>query len=224
MGLNWMVRRRKPKPDSAPRYMTPLQAAKIKEQQEEKKGDQEQKDEKDEKDDDDNYETLAFERIGTYSAIHHLRRAWVDAALELAKVNGWIDVQQTLRQWMQPPSLMDTLMLRTSEDPLIQACLRMGMSPRKMLSSNGITNGRVPVDEDDPSVRTLARQGLLGLWRLVQHSDCDGEYTAAEAKDILETYNLLKKHIAPNTIQWCEDTVVSVLKASVKHGLPIEFC
>jgi len=245
MGLDWIVRRPKKSLGStrsavaaAPRYLTRLQAKKLGAAQAhttteqttattDTKRDSDQ--DKDKDDDEDEY--VANERIGSYSSVHALRRAWIDAAQAwLAGAGGpsaaanIAEAARTLRQWLQPPTLWQQTMAGLTADPMVRAALAMGMPVASMMAPEGINYALIPDRTDAPEIKALRDCGLQGLQLMVKHSDCDGQYSPGEAADILRTYELIQTHLASDKREWSESSVVPVLRASVEHQMPVEFC
>lgn len=227
MGLDWCVRKPKDKSKSkeskragqdAPRYMTRLQTAKLKAQQETEGTSSDEDDE----DDEDDY--WAHQHISSYSGMHKIRRDWIDAALAWAASKNLTALRFELTKWVRAPTHMQMMLAKMSSDPMLQASLSLGMDLGDMLAPSGISYSNLPRDDQAPSLRHLREAGLVGLWRFVQHSDCDGQYSPGEAKDILQAYELLQPHLNKDTKQWCDTSVALVLKAAVKHDLPVEFC
>ena len=160
--------------------------------------------------------------LGPYSTMHTMRRDWVKAAV------AWLDqkhtqrrlLRESLQKWIDvPPALTPVAahMLRQSNNALAQ--FLMDMHGAGLVKINA---GVVPRDESDGVVQECAAMGLLGLWYLVQHSDCEGHYTPTECAAILETQQVIRPYFGEDDMNG--DYLLPVLKASVEHGQPLRFC
>ncbi len=159
--------------------------------------------------------------IGSYSTLHKIRKEWVRASV------AWLEQTQShqpfysslrhaLQQWIAvpaPPNPVSLHRLRTqmANNPLL--CALLEMHAAGVMDMN---HGAVPTSELDPVVQQCSEAGLVGLWYLVHHSDCDGHHTPQQCAAILAAHQLIRPYFTEESFNG--DNLLPVLQASVSHG------
>lgn len=178
-------------------------------------------------DDDDESKLIVCERIGSYSGVHFLRYCWINACITHLYANdkGWL--MAMLKKISICSNDLLPLITEYYVEPIIELIIEnlktWISSCSSYLNSSLLYYQNMPETIDDPFIKILKKNNLLGLWYFVYHSDCEGEYSTMESREILKTYKLISPFLDKDVLKWGNSSILIILEASIKHNLPIIF-